>query len=130
MATIRPQAAVGIRFHQAACVYPCEFSTSFMPETTRATTGVGFAAAGTRTADHSSACNCAVRALTCWSLLLVAGRVEHDALVQVIPQQRAHLRRIRGGQQVGPHVFGADRVGLRLLEVLALVVPARWPSRS
>ena len=32
MAAIRAQAGRGIRFHQAACVYPCEFSTSFIPE--------------------------------------------------------------------------------------------------
>ena len=31
--------ATGIRFHQAACVYPCEFSTSFMPATANATDG-------------------------------------------------------------------------------------------
>src|SRR5882762_1510792 len=45
---IIPQAATGIRFHQAACVYPCEFSTPFIPETTRATTGVGCASAAGR----------------------------------------------------------------------------------
>ena len=32
IAAIIPQAAGGIRFHHAACVYPCEFNTSFMPE--------------------------------------------------------------------------------------------------
>lgn len=63
MATISPQAEVGIRFHKAAWVYPCEFNTSFMPETTRATIGVGCAAAGTWTADHKSVCIWSVRAL-------------------------------------------------------------------
>src|SRR4029077_19938983 len=53
MAAISAQAAIGMRFHHAACVYPCEFSTSFMPETTRARGGVGCAAAPGKTADHS-----------------------------------------------------------------------------
>ena len=34
-----------------------------MPETTKATTGVGVAAAGPRTAAHNSSCSLAVRAL-------------------------------------------------------------------
>ncbi len=46
IAAIRAHAAPGMRFHQAACVYPCEFNTSFMPETARATIGVGCAVAG------------------------------------------------------------------------------------
>ncbi len=41
-----------MRFHHAAWVYPCEFNTSFMPETARATTGVGCATAGACTSDH------------------------------------------------------------------------------
>src|SRR4029078_8847273 len=53
IATIRTHAAIGMRFHHAACVYPCEFSTSFMPETTRASGGVGCAAAPGSTEDHS-----------------------------------------------------------------------------
>src|SRR5258705_7421792 len=53
IATIRAHAAIGMRFHQAACVYPCEFNTSFMPDTAMATRGVGCAAAGAWTADHS-----------------------------------------------------------------------------
>ena len=53
MATIIIHAAVGTRFHQAACVYLCEFHTSFMPATTNPTTlDVGYAAAGARTAAH------------------------------------------------------------------------------
>src|SRR5438046_1088314 len=39
MAAISAHAARGMRFHHAACVYPCEFNTSFMPEITRAATG-------------------------------------------------------------------------------------------
>ena len=46
VAPIKPHAAIGMRFHQAACVYPCEFNTSFIPQTTRATMGVGSATAG------------------------------------------------------------------------------------
>ena len=57
IAAISTHAAGGIRFHHAACVYPCELSTSFMPETAKAITCVGCAMAGARTADHSSACN-------------------------------------------------------------------------
>jgi hypothetical protein len=54
IASIKAHAATGIRFHHAACVYPCEFNTSFMPETTSAAKGVGCEAAGRRTVDHSS----------------------------------------------------------------------------
>src|SRR5579863_872885 len=57
IAIIKVQAAVGIRFHHAACVYPCEFSTSFMPATASAITGDGCATAGFWTADHISFCN-------------------------------------------------------------------------
>jgi hypothetical protein len=48
-----PSRKGGIRFHQAACVYPCEFNTPFMPEIARATTGVGCDAARAWTAEHS-----------------------------------------------------------------------------
>ena len=54
IAVMRPQVAIGMRFNQAACVYPLEFKTSFMPVTTVVSTGVGCAAAGTRTVDHRS----------------------------------------------------------------------------
>ena len=64
MATINTHAERGMRFHHAACVYPCEFNTSFMPEMARATIGVGWAAAGARAADHSLDCSSAVSALT------------------------------------------------------------------
>ena len=37
---IRAQAATGIRFFHAASVYPCELSTSFIPETARVVNGV------------------------------------------------------------------------------------------
>src|SRR5215469_18750732 len=45
-------AAVGMRFHQLAWVYPWEFNTSFMPESTTAATGVGSAATGRLTLAH------------------------------------------------------------------------------
>jgi hypothetical protein len=35
------QASSGMAFHQAAYVYPCEFRTSFMPETARPTIAFG-----------------------------------------------------------------------------------------
>ena len=120
---ISPHAACGIRFHHAAWVYPCEFSTSFMPATASAITGVGCATAGALTADHSSVCSCAVLALIVRSCsrrascrTACAGRDSRE--------QRAHFRRIRRRQQVGAHVFGADRVGFRFFEVLALIVTA------
>src|SRR5215469_1531624 len=71
MTNINPQAAIGMRFHQAACVYPCEFRTSFIPETARATIAVGCAAASFPTADHNSLCSLAVSELifsTLWRL--------------------------------------------------------------
>ena len=63
MTNINPQASIGMRFHHAACVYPCEFRTSFIPETARATIAVGCAAACVPTADHSALCSLAVSAL-------------------------------------------------------------------
>ena len=54
IAIINPHADVGMRFHHAAWVYPCEFNTSFMPATARAIKGVGCAKAGDCTADHIS----------------------------------------------------------------------------
>src|SRR5580765_5003576 len=67
--TINPHAGVGMRFHHAACVYPCEFNTSFMPEMARATSGVGCAVRD-RTADHNSFWSSAVSELIfasfCW----------------------------------------------------------------
>ena len=55
IAAISPQAASGMRFNQAAWVYPLEFKTSFMPVTAVVITGVGCASAGTRTVDHRAA---------------------------------------------------------------------------
>jgi hypothetical protein len=54
IAVIKTQAANGIRFHQAACVYPCEFNTSFIPNIARTTMGGGCAPVGARTIDHNS----------------------------------------------------------------------------
>src|SRR5579872_4671490 len=68
-AAISTHAAMGIRFHHAACVYPCEFNTSFIPETARATVGVICAPALGRAVDHNSFCNSAVSALTFVSML-------------------------------------------------------------
>src|SRR5208282_5161756 len=113
IAIIRPHAAPGIRFHQANCVYPCEFSTSFMPETARAMIGVGWTAARAWTVDHNSACS--------W---VVASLIIQNALIEIAPQQITHFGPISGWQQVGAHIFRADRIGLRFLVVLPLVVPA------
>ena len=62
IATINVHAARGTRFPHAACVYPCEFNTSFIPETASATTGVGSAAAA-RTVVHKRFCKSAVSVL-------------------------------------------------------------------
>src|ERR1700722_6911031 len=64
MANIRNHAEGGIRFHHAACVYPCEFNTSFIPETVNAVSGVGCKLADFSTVDHSSACSWAVSVFT------------------------------------------------------------------
>ena len=37
---------------------------------------------------------------------------------------------IPAGQQVGPYILGADRVGLCYLELLALVLPADGHSEA
>jgi hypothetical protein len=58
-----------IRFHHAACVYPCEFKASFMPETGSAIVGAGCAAGGS------------ARQRSCL--------IEEDALVKMVHQQRA-----------------------------------------
>jgi hypothetical protein len=51
ISSIMVHAALGIRFSQAAWVNPCEFRTSFMPETARAVTGVACAVAARTTDD-------------------------------------------------------------------------------
>ena len=124
MAAIRAHAACGIRFHQAACVYPCEFSTSFIPTTATAEIGVGCAIAGPRTAAHSSFWSGAVCAVDRLQRRGIERLVELYPVGGVQRQKLAHARPVRSGEQVGAHVLGADRVGLRFLQVLALVVTA------
>jgi hypothetical protein len=50
------QAPIGIRFHQAACVYPWEFNTSFMPPRMKVAIGGGNATTDVEAADHISVC--------------------------------------------------------------------------
>ena len=95
-----------------------------MPATTRVIGGVGCAAAGATTAHHRSACKRAVAAFDLPKLLVVAGRIEQDALIDVAREQRLHPRRVSGRQQVGAQILRTDRVGLLFLVELALVVPA------
>jgi len=57
-------------------------------------------------------------------LVGVAGAVVEQPLIQVARKQRLDARRIGPFDQVGAQVFGADRVGLFLFQVLALVVAA------
>src|SRR5580698_8133857 len=64
MLSIRDHAEGGIRFHHAACVYPCEFNTSFIPETASAVRGDGCKLADLSTVVHNSACSWAVSAFT------------------------------------------------------------------
>ena len=54
----------------------------------------------------------------------IAGRVEQDALIEILSQQLAYSRRFGSGQQVGPDILRPDGVGLRLLLGLALIVTA------
>src|SRR5262245_54503534 len=54
----------------------------------------------------------------------IASNIERDALIEVAPQQVAQLRGLRGRQNIGAQIFGANRVGLSFLEILALVVAA------
>ena len=63
-------------------------------------------------------------------LILIAGFIEQYTLVEILNQQGTHSRRIGGGQQVCPDIFRANRVGLCLLVVLALIVPVWWPWKS
>ena len=65
IASIRAHAPIGMRFSQAAWVYPYEFRTSFIPETTSAIAGVGCATAARDAVDHSSFCRTAVSASIC-----------------------------------------------------------------
>jgi hypothetical protein len=102
---IRPQAASGIRFHQEACVYPCEFNTSFMPELAKATTGVGCAAG--RGLDHGPqlALQLSRIGIDLPKLLLIADLIEQDTIIEVVPKQCTHSGRVGGRQEVGPDVF-------------------------
>ena len=111
-----------MRFHHAACVYPCAFST------------VVHARYGQR--DHrcrQGRCDTPDRApelglQSCRIRLdprkagAVALRIEQDPLFEVITEQSSQLGRIFSRQQVGAHVLGADRISLRLFVILALIV--------
>jgi hypothetical protein len=57
-------------------------------------------------------------------LLLIAGPVEQDTPIEIFAERRTHSRRVGLRQQVGSEVFCADRVGLCLLIILALIVAA------
>jgi hypothetical protein len=57
-------------------------------------------------------------------LFLIAALIEQDALIHVVPEQRTHFRSVGAGQQIRADVFGADCVSLRLLIILALIIPA------
>ena len=124
IATISPHAAIGIRFHQAACVYPCEFNTSFMPETARAHHGCRLRRSRSLDRGPQLGLQSSRIGIDLPKLLLIARFIEQNALIEIILQQCAHFRRIGGRQQVCPDVFRADRVGLGFLVVLALIVPA------
>ena len=83
---------------------------------------MGCAFAAGNMADHSSACRVAVSAST-WPICdLFAAQVGRNTLIEISPQQFAHTRRVRGGQQIGSYIFGSDRIGFRFLVILALVV--------
>jgi len=101
IATIRLHAAIGIRFHQAACVYPCEFSTSFMPETIIPTINVGCAAAGPLTRGPQFSLQLGGSGIYLRKPLLIAGRIGQDTLIKIFDKQRTYFRRIGGKQEVG-----------------------------
>ena len=96
-----------------------------MPATTRAMIGVGVAVAGPTTAAHNSSCSLAVRLLMSPVSEFVEDRVVLDSQVEIGLEQRPKLGRVGCRQQVGPDILRADRVGLGLLQVLALVVASR-----
>ena len=122
MAIIRPHADGGMRFHHAAWVYPCEFSTSFMPATASAITGVGCAKAGASTADHISDLQLGGISIDLLELARDAGSVERNPQIEILAKLRAHRRGIGGRQQSGPDIFRANRIGLGFLVVLAQIV--------
>ena len=113
-----------MRFHHAAWVYPCEFNTSFMPETARAITGVGCAKAGACTADHISALQLSGISIDLLKLALIAGSIEQDSQIEIFPKLGTHSRSIGGRQQSCPDIFRANRVGLCFFVVLAQIVAA------
>src|SRR5262249_14321018 len=67
IAYISAQAPNGILFHHAACAYPSEFNTSFIPDTTSARIGVGCAFAVAEAAVQRSSCTLSDCALI-WSM--------------------------------------------------------------
>jgi hypothetical protein len=52
---------------------------------------------------------------------LITRDIKEDALIDISAQELAHVRGIVGRQQLGSHIFGADRVSLCLLVILALI---------
>jgi hypothetical protein len=62
--------------------------------------------------------------------LLIAGLVIEYALIEIVLQQHAHLRRIGTRQQICSDVFRPDRIGFLLFKVLALIIPANGHRKS
>ena len=111
---------MGIRFDQAALADPCEFNTSFMPEMTKATTGVGLGMDRVPQLDLQSIGG----GIDLPKLLLTPGVIKQDTLIDVVPQQRTYSRRVGGRQQGSPEVFCVGCVGLCPLAILTLLVSA------
>jgi|SRR5689334_15870857 len=85
---IQAHPSAGMRFNQAACVYPCELSTSFMPETASATTGLGGCSYMNRGPKLSLQTR--GRVLNLCQLSRIPGRVELYAFMEIFAKQRTY----------------------------------------
>src|SRR5215469_17191366 len=57
-------------------------------------------------------------------MAIIVSFIEQNTLIEIVPEQSTHSRRIPGRQQIGPVVLRSDCIGLCLLVALPLIVPA------
>jgi hypothetical protein len=117
-------ASIGIRFLQAASVYPWEFNTSFMPPRTKVAIGDGNRSDSCGGRGPQFSLQLSSPGIDLQKLVLIPSLVIENTLVEVASQQCVHFHRIGGGQLAYPKVFGTDCVGFLFFVVLTLIVPA------
>src|SRR5215475_9679456 len=96
--------------------------TSFMPASASASTGVGCAADESADCRPEGGLQLGRPLVDPLALIVVLVEVELDSQAGVFGKKLADVCGIGGRQKVGAQHFGSDGVGLRLFEILALLI--------